>query len=200
MNKEERMSGNLELEYIGLRKVICKGDKTIEKELVKIPVIKGDIALAEVDIIVNAANGCGWMGGKRCQSELHKGVAEHINYYTKGTVEQEARKAARKVPYISSWIFGHKAGDFFVTGSGGLKCKKIVHAVTMRYPASHSKTETVTEVLRKIFEFCSEEGYKSIALPALGCGNGGIDRGKFREVFLDEAQHFPELDIRYYTL
>ena len=37
-----------------------------------------EIAFAEADVIVNAANGCGWMGGKRCQSELHKGVAEHL--------------------------------------------------------------------------------------------------------------------------
>ena len=45
--------------------------------------IQGEIAQAQADIIVNAANGCGWMGGKRCQSELHQGVSEHINYYTK---------------------------------------------------------------------------------------------------------------------
>ena len=55
-----------------------------------VKLITGEIAHAQADIIVNAANGCGWMGGKRCQSELHRGVAEHINYYTKGTVEEEA--------------------------------------------------------------------------------------------------------------
>lgn len=32
--------------------------------------IQGEIAHAQADIIVNAANGCGWMGGKRSQSEL----------------------------------------------------------------------------------------------------------------------------------
>lgn len=46
----------------------------------RIIIKNGEIALA--DIIVNAANGCGWMGGKRCRAELHRGVAEHINYYS----------------------------------------------------------------------------------------------------------------------
>ena len=92
--------------------------------------IQGEIAQAQADIIVNAANGCGWMGGKRCQSELHQGVSEHINYYTKGAVEKEALISARKYPHISSWICGYKAGDFFTTSSGGLTCKQIIHAVS----------------------------------------------------------------------
>lgn len=177
-----------------------KNGKITETILREIEVIKEDIALAEADIIVNAANGCGWMGGKRCRSKLHKGVAEHINYYTKGAVEREALREARKYSHISSWIFGHKAGDFFVTSSGGLKCKKIVHAVTMRFPASHSKIEDITEVIKKVLEFSSNSGYKSLAVPDLGCGNGGIKRDKFRDIFLNEAQYYPELDIKLYEI
>lgn len=45
-------------------------------------VIHGEIAEADTDVIVNAANGCGWMGGKRCRNELRRGVAEHLNFYT----------------------------------------------------------------------------------------------------------------------
>lgn len=174
--------------------------KITETILSEIEVIKEDIALAEADIIVNAANGCGWMGGRRCRSKLHKGVAEHINYYTKGAVEREALRSARKYSHISSWFFGHKAGDFFVTSSGGLKCKKIVHAVTMRFPASHSKIEDVTEVVKKILEFSSNSGYKSLAFPSLGCGNGGIKREKFRDILLNEAQYYPELNIKLYEI
>ena len=63
-------------------------------------VIYGEIAEADTDVIVNAANGCGWMGGKRCRNELRRGVAEHLNFYTKGALEEEAVRAARRSPRI----------------------------------------------------------------------------------------------------
>lgn len=39
---------------------------------------QGDITKFDVDAIVNASNGFGYMGGKRCVKELHRGVAESI--------------------------------------------------------------------------------------------------------------------------
>ena len=36
---------------------------------------QGDITKFDVDAIVNASNGFGYMGGKRCVNELHRGVA-----------------------------------------------------------------------------------------------------------------------------
>ena len=160
--------------------------------------IVGEIALAEVDIIVNASNGCGWMGGVRCQSELHRGVAEHINYYTKGMVEREALIAARKNPHIASWIYGYKAGEFFTTSSGGLHCKQIVHAVTMRYPGSKSKIKYIKSVISKVFDYCSNSGYKSIAIPCLGCGTGGLDSNDVICLIESASKHYPELVITVY--
>lgn len=167
--------------------------------IMSVKLIKGEIAHAQADIIVNAANGCGWMGGKRCQSELHRGVAEHINYYTKGTVEKEALMKARIYPYIPSWICGYKAGDFFTTSSGGLRCRQIVHAVTMRYPGSKSKIKYIKSLIPKIFEHCSNSGYKSIAIPCLGCGTGGLKSYDVISLIEGESKYYPELDITIYV-
>lgn len=41
---------------------------------------QGDITKFDVDAIVNASNGFGYMGGKRCVNELHRGVAESIQF------------------------------------------------------------------------------------------------------------------------
>ena len=157
-----------------------------------------EIAFAEADVIINAANGCGWMGGKRCRSELHKGVAEHLNYYTHGAIENKALTAARKYSKITSWLFGTKAGDFFVTESCGLKCQKVIHAVTMRYPASYSKIKYVSEVIKKIFEYCHNSDYKSIAIPCLGCGTGGLPIDKVMELIRNEAEFYPKINIMIY--
>ena len=109
--------------------------------------IQGEIAQAQADIIVNAANGCGWMGGKRCQSELHRGVAEHI---------------------------------------------------TMRYPGSRSKMKYIISLIPKLFDYCSNSGYKSIAVPCLGCGTGGLKSYDVISLIESESKYYPELDITIY--
>ena len=157
-----------------------------------------EIALADFDVIVNAANGCGWMGGNRCCTEIHNGVAEHINYFTKGTVEKEALKTARKYSHIPSWICGYKGGDFFTTSSYGLKCKKIIHAVTMRYPGSRSKIKYIKSLIPKIFDYCSNHDYKSIAIPCLGCGTGGLSSDLVTDIIKNEARRYSEITTFIY--
>ena len=39
-----------------------------------------DIACDDTDVIVSAANGCGWMGGRQARISLCKGVAEHLSF------------------------------------------------------------------------------------------------------------------------
>lgn len=47
-----------------------------------------NIALSNAMAIVNASNGIGWMGGRMCINKQYKGVAESIQYVSKGAVEK----------------------------------------------------------------------------------------------------------------
>ncbi len=74
-------------------------------------IIYGDITkLNDIEAIVNASNGIGYMGGRVCVKELHKGVAESIQYVTKGAVEKLAKKECK-----AHHIFGYAPGEVFVT-------------------------------------------------------------------------------------
>ena len=53
--------------------------------------VTGDIVKADVDIVVNAANGVGYLGGILARKWKMSGVAQSINYATKGAVEKEVR-------------------------------------------------------------------------------------------------------------
>ena len=138
-------------------------------------VVIDDISNAECDIIVNASNGVGYMGGKASVKRRMKGVAESLNYVTGGKLEKVSLQTARRNSKISSWIYGINKGGFFVTDSCGLKCKKVFHAVTMRYPACRSDIKTIKKLLHSLAMWCREKQYKTVALPLLGCGNGNID-------------------------
>ena len=139
-----------------------------------IEVINGDISLAKADIIVNASNGDGYMGGRRCANEYRKGIAESLCFRTNGKIETETLKIARKYHCIPSFILGKQPGEIFFSNSCGLNCKKVLHAVTMRHPGSASSYNTIEKLMPLIF--CFENRNSTIAIPLLGTGTGGLDK------------------------
>lgn len=159
-----------------------------------------DIAEADADIIVNAANGCGYMGGKWAQKELRRGVAEHLNYYTKGALEKEAMKRARKYSRISSWLCGRQAGEVFPTGSHGLNCDTVLHAVTMRYPSGKSSLASVEKAIKTVFQIADEMNYHTIAMPPLGCGNGRLDKEDVLSIIHKECVLHPKITVFIYVM
>lgn len=147
-------------------------------------IVKGDITEMECDVIVNASNAIGYMGGGRGIETKLPGVAEAIHYKTKGVVEKEARKMCRKISWLSSSIYSkYQVGDVFITGNGGLKCKYIFHAVTMFLPGSKSQLEMIDILVHRIILKARMIGIRSIALPLLGTGTGGLDRQEVLNVY-----------------
>lgn len=121
---------------------------------------KGNIADYNVDIIVNAANTGLWMGG---------GVAGAIR--AKGGIEihQEALK------YKPA-----KIGDIVITKAGKLNAKYVFHAVVIdelfRQGTSLEIVDaTIKNIIDKMYEVKQEDSViKSIAIPFLGAGVGGL--------------------------
>lgn len=161
-----------------------------------------DIACDDADVIINAANGCGWMGGRQARISLCKGVAEHLNFYSNG-LENAAMEAARRLSGVPSWIAGKRAGEVFRTPvtdaiRGKLKCEEVFHAVTMRYPGMKCKLRTVRKLVPQIFAMTADAGYKSVAMPCLGCGTGSLDTDAVVNIIKEEAKKYPELEVRIY--
>ena len=52
--------------------------------------ISGNIAETSCSVMVNAANGVGYMGGKRCAKMLCRGVSETMQFATHGLIEKDA--------------------------------------------------------------------------------------------------------------
>lgn len=161
-------------------------------------IVEKNIKLASADVIVNAANGWGYMGGKKAQKGLLKGIAESLNCATNGEMERYCLEKARKFKHIPSLLFGVKAGKIFTSPCFGLNCKEVIHAVTMNAPASRSSTKIVRLLANSIFEYCEEKKYRTIAMPLLGTGTGGLDKEKIYTVISKTSERFPELSINVY--
>ena len=164
-----------------------------------------DIAFAHADIIVNAANGCGYMCGQyvkkaKTREDVPRGVSESLNYYTNGLLEKEARKVLAKTASKRLLWFPLplSPGKFFITNSCGLDCAEVFHAVTMRFPGSRCSMKCIEPLIGQLFEYCVSKGHKSIAVPLLGCGTGRLDPADVFKVISDHADKYTDLSVEVY--
>jgi len=143
----------------------------------KIKVLKGDLTELEVDAIVNPANSLGYMGG---------GVAGAIKRKGGREIEEEAVK---KSPI--------EVGSAVATTSGKLKCRYVIHAPTMERPAMRIGVDNVEKATRAAFELAKSMKLKSIALPGMGTGVGGVkeeDAARaMMKVAKDYVKYFDEI-------
>ena len=153
----------------------------------------GDICAASCDAIVNASNGIGFMGGKLGIKRRLAGVAESIHYVSHGQVEKAAKAVCR-----SHSILGFGPGNVFVTPAFDLKCRYIIHAVTMRFPGTLSSLGTVKKLLPKILNQARSLELSSIAIPLLGAGTGHVSEKRLLSLYHKVFDPVEDLDICVY--
>lgn len=116
-----------------------------------ITVSVGDLTEQTADVIVNAANNIGWMGG---------GVASALKRRGGGEIESDA---VDQGPV--------RLGDAKVTTAGRLKAGHVVHAAVM---GMDHKTDSrvIAQATRSALEAAVRLAAGSIAFPAFGTGVG----------------------------
>ncbi len=159
-----------------------------------IEIVNDDICNADCDVIVNAANGIGFMGGVLGWFIKFSGVSESINYNTKGKVEREACMKCLK-----HYIIGYMPGDIYVTKGYNLKCKYIFHAVTMWFPGTFSTKRTIKKLVPKILNTAKEYGASTVAIPLLGTGVGHLKTEDVMKIY-NSTFDKSELDVKIYVM
>jgi O-acetyl-ADP-ribose deacetylase (regulator of RNase III) len=128
---------------------------------------EGDITEEQVDAIVNAANS---------RLVLGAGVAGAI-----------LRKGGPQIQVECDAIAPIEVGSAAITGAGNLPARWVIHAAGM--PPGGSSTEaSVHASVRKSLELAREKGCRTIAIPAIGAGIGGLPVQRCAEILLSEAK------------
>ena len=157
-------------------------------------IIYDDICNSDCEIIVNAANGIGFMGGILGWYIKFSGVSENLNFATKGKVEREAT-----VKCLKHYLIGYMPGSVYVTNGYNLKCKYIFHVVTMWFPGTFSTKATIKKLIPKILDQAKEYTVSSIAIPLLGTGVGHLKAEDVMEIYhsaFDEV----DMDVKVYII
>lgn len=132
-----------------------------------ITLVYGNIIDTKSELLINASNGKGWMGGILGRFILLKGVAESIHF-----ADPSIEKLAKKQVYKSKV----NCGNYFITTSGKLDFPKgILHAVTMEKPGQLSSLAIIEKCLKNILEYCNKNNINTVTIPLLGTGTGKVD-------------------------
>ena len=128
----------------------------------KVVVYEGDITQENSDIIVNACNK---------HLDHRGGVSFAISKAGGPSVKQESNLYVKQHGHLST-------GDVVVTGSGFLKCKKILHAVGPQWK-KHKKDGSITFLQKtfwQIYNIALSLKAKSVAIPAISSGSSGVPK------------------------
>jgi O-acetyl-ADP-ribose deacetylase (regulator of RNase III) len=141
----------------------------------------GDLLKETTDAIVNTVNCVGVMG---------KGIALQFKQrWPSNFKEYEAASKRKEI----------KPGRMFIYDLGEWeKPRYIINFPTKVHWRGDSKLEYVEDGLRDLVKQVKHLGIKSISLPPLGCGNGGLDWDDVRESIFAAFKDHPEIDVHLF--
>lgn len=133
---------------------------------------QGNLLQAKVDALVNTVNTVGVMG-KGIALMFKEAFPENYKQYETACKVEEVR-------------VGHM---FVVERSELFGPKWIINFPTKKHWRHPTKMEWIIDGLKDLHHLIGEKKIKSIAIPPLGCGNGGLDweevRGKIQDALAD---------------
>jgi O-acetyl-ADP-ribose deacetylase (regulator of RNase III) len=143
--------------------------------------LKGNLIEAKVEALVNTVNTVGVMG---------KGIA--LMFKEAFPDNYSRYEAACKAGEV-------KVGQIFAVERNELFGPKwIINFPTKKHWRHPTKMEWVTEGLSDLRAFIVEHGIKSIAIPPLGCGNGGLEWHQVRVEIENALTAIENVDILVY--
>ena len=137
----------------------------------------GDLFTAGTEALVNTVNCVGIMG---------RGVAlQFKKAYPRNFHEYEAACKAGEI----------QPGRMFVHETGKFSPRFIINFPTKRHWKGKSRIEDIDSGLVTLAQEVRERGIKSIAIPPLGAGLGGLNWGDVLPRITDALQDIPGLDV-----
>jgi len=130
----------------------------------------GNIIQADAEALVNTVNTVGVMG-KGIALAFKKAFPNNYKIYKQVCEDKK-----------------FNIGDLLITNTGQLTPKLIVNFPTKKHWRGRSKIEFVEVGMRALVKAINEKGINSIAIPPLGCGNGGLKWREVKPIILKELE------------
>ncbi|XP_026789921.3 poly(ADP-ribose) polymerase family member 14-related sequence 1 isoform X1 [Pangasianodon hypophthalmus] len=131
---------------------------------VMIQVLSGDITKETTDVIVNSTNE---------NFTLKSGVSKAVLDGAGPNVEAECQQ-----------LGAQQNKGLIMTQQGNLQCKKIIHI------SAKNNLTVIQQRVKQALEMCVKHKFSSIAFPAFGTGQGGVNPGHVADSMMDGIVDF----------
>jgi O-acetyl-ADP-ribose deacetylase (regulator of RNase III) len=140
--------------------------------------LKGNLLDAPTEALVNTVNTVGVMG-KGIALMFKEAFPENFRAYDEAVKREEVR-----------------IGHMFVTENRTFDGPRwLINFPTKKHWRQPSKLEWVVDGLKDLRRVVQEKGIRSIALPPLGCGNGGLEWADVRPEIERVFAQLPDVDV-----
>lgn len=141
----------------------------------------GNLVASDAEAIVNTVNCVGVMG-KGIALQSKKAFPQNYDAYEKACIQGEI-----------------EPGKVFVFETKQmLGPKYIINFPTKRHWQDRSRYEDIAVGLNALAKVIRQLNVKSIAIPPLGCGLGGLDWKRVRSMIQDALYQFPEVEVNLF--
>lgn len=142
---------------------------------------EGNLLAADVDALVNTVNTVGIMG-KGIALQFKRAFPAMFKAY-----ERAAKNHELAIGQMHVWPTQQMTGPRF-----------IINFPTKSHWKSRSNLTDVARGLDALVEVIRAEGIRSIAVPPLGCGNGGLDWSEVEPLIVSKLSSLTDVDIIIY--
>lgn len=142
---------------------------------------KGNILKSDAEALVNTVNCVGVMG-KGIAHQFKQKYPDNFTAYNRACKAGEVETGTMNV---------------FETGMM-LGPKYIINFPTKRHWKGNSKIEYIEDGMTALIEEIERLGITSIAVPPLGCGNGGLEWSEVHPIIEKAFHALPNVDVRLY--
>lgn len=154
----------------------------LQTENSMIKYVNGDLLRANVEALVNTVNTVGVMG---------KGIALQFKQaYPANFAAYE--KAAKREEIVPGKVYVFETGQF-------TNPRFIINFPTKRHWRAKARIEDIETGLQDLVRVIREKQIRSIAIPPLGCGFGGLDWAEVRPLILSALETVPEVEAWVYA-
>lgn len=143
--------------------------------------LQGNILHADAEALVNTVNCVGVMG-KGVALQFRQAFPDNYEYY---------RKACN--------VGSVQVGRVLVWESNRLQMPKyIINFPTKKHWRGNSQMQFIESGLESLREEIQRHGIRSVAIPPLGCGHGGLDWNEVRPRIEQSLESLPDVEILLY--
>lgn len=142
---------------------------------------QGDILRADAEALVNTVNCVGFMG-RGIALQFRKAFPDNFKAYKAACDREELQPGKMLVFPLSRLHNPHY----------------VVNFPTKRHWKGKSRLEDIESGLKALVEEVRARGIKSIAVPPLGCGLGGLDWNRVRPLIEDAFGRLPDVRVFVY--